>query len=241
MATSDFYIFLLAGQSNMAGRGFMNSVPEIADDRILMFRDGLWQMAREPLHTDKPEIAGIGLAMSFAARVLEARPGAKVGLLPCAVGGTPLVRWMPGEDLGERALATVRQSCTGQPLAAVLWHQGENDCLRPADAATYGERLRAMIAGWRHDLRYPGLPFIAGELGPFLQQRDECRETWEGVNLQLRHVIQSTPGCALAEAIGLTDNGDALHFNGPSLREFGRRYAELYLSMTGTYQPPGDN
>ncbi|MBT7549375.1 MAG: sialate O-acetylesterase, partial [Gemmatimonadetes bacterium] len=44
-------VFLLIGQSNMAGRGLMDEVAPLADPRVSMFRDGNWQQAEEPLHT----------------------------------------------------------------------------------------------------------------------------------------------------------------------------------------------
>ena len=58
-------IFLLIGQSNMAGRGRLEEVSALQDPQIFMFRDGRWIVAEEPLHTDKPDIAGVGLGMSF--------------------------------------------------------------------------------------------------------------------------------------------------------------------------------
>ena len=45
----------------MAGRGELNRVPPIDDDRIQMFRNGSWQKAIEPLHDDRPDLAGVGL------------------------------------------------------------------------------------------------------------------------------------------------------------------------------------
>ena len=57
---------LMIGQSNMAGRGFINEVPMICNERILMLRNAGWQMMAEPINYDRPN-AGIGLAGSFAA------------------------------------------------------------------------------------------------------------------------------------------------------------------------------
>ena len=52
-------IFLLMGQSNMAGRGLLEDVEPIRDERIRVFQDGRWSIAEEPLHHDRPT-AGIG-------------------------------------------------------------------------------------------------------------------------------------------------------------------------------------
>lgn len=38
---------LMIGQSNMAGRGFINEVPMICNERILMLRNAGWQMMAE--------------------------------------------------------------------------------------------------------------------------------------------------------------------------------------------------
>ena len=72
MPTSTLRVFLLIGQSNMAGRGVIDEVAAIDDPDILMFRDGRWVTAREPLHTDKPDRTGIGIGMSFAQEILAA-------------------------------------------------------------------------------------------------------------------------------------------------------------------------
>ena len=68
---------LMIGQSNMAGRGFINEVPMICNERILMLRNAGWQMMAEPINYDRPN-AGIGLAGSFAAMfIYRSRPEAE--------------------------------------------------------------------------------------------------------------------------------------------------------------------
>jgi hypothetical protein len=113
--------FLLIGQSNMAGRGELNRVPSIIDDRIQMFRSGSWQKAAEPLHDDRPDLAGVGLAMSFADELLKSEPAQIIGLIPCAVGFTKIEQWLPGTALYQRAFDVVQasgQSLNGYSLAS---------------------------------------------------------------------------------------------------------------------------
>ena len=224
-------IFLLIGQSNMAGRGPLETVPGLRDPRVRMFRGGGWRPAEEPLHTDKPEIAGVGLAMSFALRLLEACPDRVVGLLPCAFGGTPLSRWMPGADLYTAAVATTRSAGAAGSLSGILWHQGENDSQRPEDVESYGRRLREMVGALRAGLASPAVPFIAGELGEFLAEREGCRAGYRAINEQLRALTHDIPHYACVSAAGLPDKGDRLHFDAAALREFGRRYAAAYLDI----------
>lgn len=57
--------FLMLGQSNMAGRGFLNEVDPIYNEKIKMLRNGQWQMMTEPINYDRP-VSGVGLAASFA-------------------------------------------------------------------------------------------------------------------------------------------------------------------------------
>ena len=217
-------LILLIGQSNMAGRGPIDEVQPIADPKISMFRQDQWQAAVEPLHTDKAT-AGIGLAMSFAAEYRKARPAAEVGLLPCAVGGTPLSRWLPGCDLYQNAVATARSASGAGTLKAILWHQGEADAQDPELATSYGRRLQQMVAALRQELG--DLPFVAGGLGDFLATHERCVH-YQVVNQALAGL--ALPGCTFVSAAGLADMGDGIHFGAQALREFGRRYAAAYLA-----------
>lgn len=96
-------VFVLAGQSNMAGRGDLlglEDTPEL-DEHVLCFaqRGDVWQPAADPLHADKPSKAGVGPGLSFA-RELRRRlivAGAKdtqILLVPCAWGGTSVRYWV---------------------------------------------------------------------------------------------------------------------------------------------------
>ena len=51
----NFYIFLMAGQSNMAGRGFVEPVDTISNPRILTLnKNNEWVYTKEPLHYYEP-------------------------------------------------------------------------------------------------------------------------------------------------------------------------------------------
>ena len=222
-------IFLLMGQSNMAGRGLLEDVEPIRDERIRVFQDGRWTIAEEPLHHDRPT-AGIGLAMSFARTVLDADPDREVGLVPRAVGSTPLERWMPGADLYEGAMAAAREVARDGTIKAVLWHQGEHDSKSEADASSYLQRFSGMVAGLRDQLDTPSLPVIVGELGSYLSKRPDFPH-YHIVNAELRKVPDTVPGSALVSAEDLTDKGDNLHYDARSLRILGERYADAYLQL----------
>ena len=92
-----FRIYLLVGQSNMAGRGTVEDEDREAHPRVwALDRVAQWVPAREPLHFDKPTIAGVGPGLAFGKAVVARYPNDHVGLVPCAVGGSPIRTWVPG-------------------------------------------------------------------------------------------------------------------------------------------------
>ena len=235
------HIFLLMGQSNMAGRGLLEDVEPIRDERIRVFQDGAWSIAEEPLHHDRPT-AGIGLAMSFARSVLETDPGTEIGLVPRAVGSTPLERWMPGADLYEGAMAAAREAAREAArdgaIKAVLWHQGEHDSKSEADASSYCRRFVVMVMKLREQLDAPSLPVVLGELGAYLSKRPDFPH-YRTVNAELRKIPDALPHSAFVNAEGLTDKGDDLHYDARSLRVFGERYAAAYRRLQTNPEAPG--
>lgn len=232
-------VFLLAGQSNMAGRGNLSDVPPISDPRILMFRDGRWMVAEEPIHQDKAS-AGIGLGVSFAASLLQSHPElAPIGLIPAAIGGSPMESWIPGAELFERAVALTRQALeVPSVLKGILWHQGESDAGTEENAMLYPERFKKMAQAFREIFKDDQVPIIIGELGHFLQNYPKCKH-YPAVNEQLRKLAETVPNCRFVSSEGLLDIGDSLHFNATSCREFGTRYAAAYSALElGTMNRP---
>ena len=226
-------IFILMGQSNMSGRGDLSEVPALRHPDVFMWRDGQWMTAEEPLHSDKPQMVGAGLGMSFAIEIMKRTGLSPIGLVPCAVGGSPLRRWMPGEDLHEAAVKEATEALKHGKLAGLLWHQGEHDACAAGMASTYGERMVTMIARLRTELEAPDVPFIAGEIGYFLKAFEKTTH-YELINRTLQDLGKHVPGYLCVSADGLTDKGDSLHFDAASLREFGIRYSKAFERLVAS-------
>jgi Carbohydrate esterase, sialic acid-specific acetylesterase len=232
---SELQIFLLAGQSNMAGRGVVEAQDRIANPHVLMLdRPMHWVPAVDPVHYDKP-IAGVGPGRSFALALVARDPTARIGLVPAAVGGSPISSWEPGAlDPATKthpyddALARARVAMRDGRLRAILWHQGESDA-HPGLSERYDEKLRALITRFRTDLNAPDLPFIIGELGQFATKpwSDDVRR----VDSVHRAIAATVPHVAYVSSDGLRDKGDTLHFDAASQRVFGERYARAYLAL----------
>ncbi|NKB69394.1 MAG: sialate O-acetylesterase [Candidatus Latescibacteria bacterium] len=226
MSNTPTDIFLLMGQSNMAGRGPLEGAERLEDPRILVLKDSQWVPAVEPLFTDKAT-AGAGLGMSFARHLLQEEPDRRIGLVPSAIGGTPLSRWEVGADLYERNLDMARQA--GGPFRAALWHQGEADAQTPELALSYFDRFSTMLQTLRATLEQPDLSMLVGQLGLFLTA-DPRFACYDELDAALRQ-IGGQPNCAYVSAEDLADHGDKVHFDTPSIREFGRRYTAAYTNL----------
>jgi hypothetical protein len=218
-------LFLLIGQSNMAGRGHVEPPDKVPHPHVFMLtRDLAWVPAVDPVHFDKPERIGVGLAKTFGAMVADANPAAVIGLIPAAFGGSALDEWTPGAPHYVNAIARTKEAMRHGRLVGILWHQGESDSA-PDKAATYAVRFAKMIAQLRADLNAKDVPVIVGETGRF-------RPDGADVNAALATVPQGVPRCAFVSAEGLTDQGDKLHFDSASNRELGRRYAKAWLEFS---------
>lgn len=227
-AKKDFHLYLLIGQSNMAGRGKVGPEDKIPHPRVLKFtKEMAWAPAVDPLHFDKPKIAGVGMGSSFGRVMADANPKVTIGLIPCAVGGTPLSRWQKGGDLYKQALERAKVAMKDGTLKGILWHQGESDSGSESNAKSYAARLSQMVKDLRADLGVGEVPFVAGKLGPFRPKEDKNGKPiyTDLVNEQIAKLPSLAPKCAVAESTGLKDKGDKTHFDTPSQHEFGRRYA----------------
>jgi len=230
------HLYLLVGQSNMAGRGKLTPENRISSERVIKLENnGRWVEAGEPLHLDKPS-AGAGLGASFARKMADADPSVTIGLVPCAFGGTSLGEWMPGRYLYNQAVLRATEAMRKGVLKGILWHQGEADACSRKNAETYADRLVVMVTSLRKDLKAENVPIVVGELAPFLDRFAEKNHTmgeWRLVNEKLHEAVSRLPSCKCASAVGLNEDiGDRIHFSTASQREFGIRYAEALLPMS---------
>lgn len=223
-----FHIYLLMGQSNMAGRAAVQPEKDQPNPRVLVLnQQDLWTIARHPLHFDKPT-AGVGPGLSFG-NAMAADPSVTIGLVPCAVGGTPLSRWEKEGDLYQGALRRCETALQHGTLKGVLWHQGENDSMTKEKAESYAKRLGLLIGDLRSDLNNAKLPIVVGQLGDFLNKEQfPYTATVNNALSSLPHQVSAT---ACVEASGLKSNGDAVHFDAASATELGNRFAHAMIQL----------
>ncbi|KAF8024567.1 hypothetical protein BT93_F1670 [Corymbia citriodora subsp. variegata] len=234
-------IFLLAGQSNMAGRGGVVNDSSTGwvqtwdgvvplecspNPSILRLAANLtWVEAREPLHADidTNNTNGIGPGMAFANAVLgRDRSLGSVGLVPCAIGGTRISEWERGTFLYDQLIKRARAATNeGATIRALLWYQGESDAVEKSDAVQYKGRLEKFFSDVRTDLQWPELPIfqvaIASGQGPFT---DTVRKVQLGLDL---------PNVRTVDAKGLPLGPDWLHLTTPAQVRLGQMLTDAFL------------
>jgi carbohydrate esterase-like sialic acid-specific acetylesterase len=136
-------------------------------------------------------------------------------------------------DLYKQAVERTQAAMQDGTLKGVLWHQGEGDSGSETTAKNYGERLAQMVRDLRAELNADEAPFVAGELGRYLQResKDGKPSYWPLVNEQINSLPKLVPHTAVASPKDLKHKGDVVHFDSPTLREFGKRYATAMQAL----------
>ncbi len=159
-------IFITTGQSNMTGYGRDNAYDPVTLGVHALCNNGKWGLATQPLSMGIGNVfgfaetaCGTSPALSFA-RTLHRYLGVPIGILPTAVGGTPLTKWMPDGEGSCFQWMGNRIAVTGD-FKGYIWFQGCSDA-NENDAPTYFDRFASMLKQW--DEIYGHHPIITVQL-----------------------------------------------------------------------------
>ncbi|KAG9160158.1 hypothetical protein Leryth_015044 [Lithospermum erythrorhizon] len=213
-------IFLLAGQSNMAGLGgVVNNTwegvvpPECGPNHnILKLNAQLrWKKAKEPLSSDIDTkwTMGIGPGMPFANSILKKNSSfGVVCLVPCAISGTKMIEWAKGTSLYNQLIVRAKASLRkGGSIRALLWYQGESDTTLKPNADAYKGRLQTF--------------FKDVALASGLNFTEMVREAQMNIGL---------PNIKVVDAKGLPLQLDNIHLTTPAQVRLGNLLADAFLS-----------
>jgi hypothetical protein len=248
-------VFLLCGQSNMAGRGGVNGAERAWDGVVpdactvpagaavwRLSADGAaWEPAAEPLHAgvDAPgKTCGVGPGLAFAA-ALQRRRAHALGLVPCAVGGSPLSDWEG--PLGARAVARAQAALAlpcaaggARPrLAGLLFYQGETDAGDAALAASWAARFAALVAALRAALRAPLLPVLLVAITTAPLPAFPHVHVVRAAQLLAPATV---PCCCCVDAAGLPLQADGLHLSAAGAAALGQRLADAWLAHEAAWR-----
>jgi len=231
----NFYLFILAGQSNMAGRGFVQPQDTIASPRVLTLdANNEWVYAKEPLHYYEPGRTGLDCGLSFG-KELSSLYGKNItiGLIPCAIGGSSIEQWLGDSTyrnvtLYSNLLKKVRAATNGT-FKGILWHQGETNA-NATHYKNYKEKLERFFTRLRNDIGAPALPIYTGQLASFLSRT--TNPFADSVNQDLQTLSVSMKNMFVINTTDLTPKADSIHFDSRSQRIMGKRFAEkVYRSQ----------
>lgn len=225
------WVFLMAGQSNMAGRGVIEASDTITHPRILTIdKDYQLIRAKEPIHFYEPNMKGLDCGLSFAQNLIkELNDSVTILLIPTAVGGSSSKQWL--RDTVHRhvkLLTNFREKMafakTQGIVKGILWHQGESDA-NPAATQVYTENLKKLFSTFRTYAANDKLPIFIGELGTY----SKTPEQWNHINEAIRQYVSTDPYSFLISTADLQHKGDFVHFNSEGQRIMGKRFAEAFL------------
>ncbi len=223
----DVSVYILAGQSNMAGRGFVEAKDTIPHEKLFSInKKGELILAKEPLHFYEPIRTGLDCGVTFGREMLKYNDD-YVLLLPTAVGGSAIQQWVndspPRHDVS--LLSNFKEKVSlGKKygtIKGILWHQGETDSSDAENIEAYHERLSILFKEFRNIVGNSQLPIIVGELGSFSENNTD----WQKINTALHAYSQEDQYADYINTQDLKHKGDRIHFNSDGQREMGKRYA----------------
>ncbi len=233
---SNELVFILAGQSNMAGQGTTAKLPAAyrrTPANVKFYFNGY--------PAQMSHFARFGPEVGFAHALSRRFPHKTIKLIKFAVGGTSMFAWDPNWRLGkaretrnasagplfEKLIKTVRRHTRvkGVKFAGVLWMQGETDARYSNAARTYAQNLSRFVRALRKELHSPSLAFFMGEVDPPINAfpyRDIVRKAQRRSTASIRN-------SRLVSTKGLTKRNDHLHYNAAGQLALGVRFAKAFM------------
>lgn len=214
-------LFLLIGQSNMAGRAPIGKTDkEPIKNVFLLNTEGKWQAAANPLNQYSTIRKGlnmqkVSIAYGFA-KALSKDSKESIGLIVNAKGGSKIDEWTKDSKFFKEAMKRVAQAEKGgSKLEAILWHQGESN----QNDNEYDKKLATLVKDFRKATGNRELPFVAGEV-----------KQGTAVNKFISTLAKQVKHTAVASSKDLKTM-DKWHFDFKSIVELGERYAEALKSI----------
>jgi len=235
-AKENVWVFIMAGQSNMAGRAFVEPQDTISDRQIISInKENRLILAKEPLHFYQPKVTGLDCGMSFARELIpHLDKNTVILLLPCAVGGSSIDFWLNdsifnGVHLKSNFMEKVELAKKYGTLKGILWHQGESDAFEDK-IPVYKSKLNELFTFFRKYTGNDSLPIILGELGSYTVS-EKMKANWNSINGIIHQAASADKHCSLVSTGDLNLKEDNGHVDTPSQRILEERYADAYLTL----------
>lgn len=211
------YVYIMAGQSNMMGKGKTHAIPshyKQTPNNVVFFYQGRPRKLARYAH--------FGPEVSFAHMVSRARPNDRHIIIKFVATGSSISQWQPGGRLFKGLLAQKKLAGIDPktPVTAILWMQGESDARHKASAIQYQGRLARFIRALRVQLESPNAKFLIGVINP----EPAVFSMTPKVQQAQRQVSMSLPNTRLISTDNLSKIFDHIHYGTQGLLDLGERF-----------------
>jgi hypothetical protein len=217
------HVFVLAGQSNMLGRGQPISADETSDPHLLVWRKSKWKVAVDPLGDPKDSENGVGPGMTFGLHAIRTLAPDNVGLVQCAVSGTTISKWEPPHSVYTNCIDQVRAA--GGHIDAILFFQGESDATNSGDAGQWAKRFAIVLKAFRADLG-ANVPMVFAQIGKLAGFKYQ-----QTVRKQQAQAAAANRNVKMITTLDLPTASDGVHFTIASYRTIGARFSEAWSQL----------
>jgi len=189
--------------------------------------------------SDRPMMfyRGVGPGVYIGKRMLE-NTDVPQGIVPCAVGGTPIEKWIPsGEDnFYYAALRTMH--CAGGNFRGMFWCQGEGN----PNWEVYPSQLQSIRDGICKEFDLKELPTVVGQSGHFKAPdafKTENQYIWSRFR-EMQRKLPETLEKVITVACNDLSLDDLIHVSSDGHKIFGRRMADAmdHLVTGAGYDEP---
>lgn len=227
------HLFIVAGQSNAAGRAPNDGGAGFPAGTIEYGVTNTWsavsnRLYHGPWEASLATASNFGFARQFAIDYASANPGVTIGFIGVAHGGTGFQNgnWRPGDPSYTQAVARVSAAMAAAPAGAmlkgILWHQGENDGQTTTAQNAYAGHLTTFIPAFRAAIGAPDLPFV---LGGHAQGAQYYNHVTHRTIQAIPNLIPYT-GYAPADVPQNASVFDGIHYDAISQRRLGSRFVD---------------
>ncbi len=243
---TEYYVILLAGQSNMVGFGDISDLKN--NEQQLPAHIDYYNFGRES--SLNYNLDGFGPEISLSGELRSFFPNENFVLIKFAVGGSSLFDWAPNwtyeqaaitgnphfGPLYKKFLDKINHITSGKSVrfAALVWMQGERDARIPEAGKEYYDNFRKFVESIRSDLNEPNLPVLIGYVNP-PQNRypasEMVRDAQERAAKELKNV-------RLIGTDGIPKWNDDLHYSSEGQLELGKRFSRSLKNIIASQKGP---
>lgn len=229
-------LYIIAGQSNASGTG----KGEAEDGPLLgvhvFANDEQWKLGVHPVEDATDTLHPITITSVFHghspwiafAKSIYKKTGIPVGLIPTALGGSPLAMWIHRDNCSGVLFDNMADMLgkAGGRAAGLVWYQGESDIFLN-ELAEYKVKFKQFVSDMRRLVQNEAFPIFTAQLNSFESDFTDD-SSWSELRQIQRELAQELEQVHLIVTIGL-GMSDEVHNSSLSNVVIGQRFAAAAL------------